>query len=58
MTPEKANTCHADTLLIYPWSRVLLEKLTVTQLIKKFPAFYGTLRLMAVFITARNWSTS
>jgi hypothetical protein len=22
-----------------PWSRVLLEKLTVTQLVKKFPAF-------------------
>jgi hypothetical protein len=25
-----------------PWSTVLLAKLTVTKLIKKFPAFYGT----------------
>jgi len=32
-------------LLIYllnPWTRVLLEKLTDFQLVKKFPAFYGT----------------
>jgi len=25
-----------------PRNRVRLEKLTVTQLVKKFPAFYGT----------------
>jgi hypothetical protein len=25
-----------------PWSRGLLEKLTVSQLVKKFPAFYET----------------
>jgi hypothetical protein len=25
-----------------PWSRVLLDKLTGHQLVKKFPAFYGT----------------
>jgi hypothetical protein len=25
-----------------PWSRVFLEKLTGSQLVKKFPAFYGT----------------
>jgi len=24
------------------WSTVLLEKLTVAQLVKKFPTFYGT----------------
>jgi len=29
--------------LVLPWSRVLLEKLTGFQLVKKFPAFYGTL---------------
>jgi hypothetical protein len=29
--------------------RVLLEKLTVTQLVKKFPAFYGTRRFITVF---------
>jgi len=27
---------------ITPWSTVLLQKLTVTQLVKKCPAFYGT----------------
>jgi hypothetical protein len=27
-----------------PWSKVLLEKLTVAQLLKKFPVFYGTRR--------------
>jgi len=29
------------TYLLTPWSKVLLEKLTGSQL-KKFPAFYGT----------------
>jgi hypothetical protein len=28
--------------LLTPWSRVLLERLTGSQLVKKFPAFYGT----------------
>jgi hypothetical protein len=43
---------------ITPWSRVLLEKLTVTQLVKKFPAFFfGTLRFITVIKRARNWST-
>jgi len=28
--------------LLTPWCRVLLEKLTVLQLVKKVPAFYGT----------------
>jgi hypothetical protein len=30
------------TYLLTPWSRILLEKLTGSQLIKEFPAFYGT----------------
>jgi len=34
--------------LVTPWSRVLLEKLTGSPLVKKFPALYGTRR----FITA------
>ena len=36
------------TYLLTPWCRVLLEKLTGLQLVKKFPAFHGTRR----FITA------
>ena len=33
---------HFSAFLVTPWSRVLLEKLTSCQLIKKFPTFYGT----------------
>jgi hypothetical protein len=29
------------TAKLTPWSRVLLEKLTGSQLLKKYPAFYG-----------------
>ena len=30
------------TYLLTPWSRILLEKLTGFQLVKKFPELYGT----------------
>jgi hypothetical protein len=40
------------------WSGVLLEKLTVTQPVKKLPAFYGTLRFITVYTTARHWTLS
>jgi len=43
-----------STYLFTPWSRVLLEKLTGFQLVKKFPAFYGTRR----FITATQVPTT
>jgi hypothetical protein len=33
---------HSDRQKQTPWNRGLLEKLTVTQLVKKFAAFYGT----------------
>jgi len=41
------STCFCFNLETYsyihtPWSRVLLEKLASLQLVKKFPAFYGT----------------
>jgi hypothetical protein len=39
-------------------TRVLLQKLTVTQPVKKFLAFYGTRRFITVFTTARQWSLS
>jgi hypothetical protein len=32
-----------------PWCRVLLEKIIVVQLVKKYPAFYGTRRFIIVF---------
>ena len=41
-----------------PWSRVLLEKLTGVQLVKKFPSFYGTRRFITSFTSARHLSLS
>ena len=35
--------------LLIPWNRVLLEKLTSSQLVKKFPAFCGTQRFITTF---------
>jgi hypothetical protein len=43
---------------LIPWSRVLLEKLTDTQLVKKLPAFYGTERFITVFTSVRHLSLS
>jgi hypothetical protein len=47
-------------LLIYylltSWSTVLLENLTCSQLVKKFPAFYGTRRFITAFTNARHLS--
>ena len=38
--------------------RVLLEKLTGSQLVKKFPIFYGTRRFITAFTSAHNFSLS
>jgi len=46
------------TYLINPCSRVLLEKLTRFQLVKKFPAFYKTRRFLTAFKNARHPSLS
>jgi hypothetical protein len=40
------------------WSRVLLEKLSVPELVKKHPAFYGTWRFITAFTTNRHLSPS
>jgi hypothetical protein len=45
-------------LLLTPWSRVLLEKLTGFQLVKKFLAFYGTRKFITAFTSARHLSLS
>ena len=44
--------------ILTPLSRVLLEKLTGSQLVKKFPAFYGTRRFVTTFTSARHLSLS
>ena len=46
------------TYSLTPWSRVLLEKLTGSQLVKKFPAFYGIWMFISAFTSARHLSLS
>jgi hypothetical protein len=44
--------------LLSPWNRVLLEKLTGSQLVEQFPAFYGARRFITAFTRARHLSLS
>jgi hypothetical protein len=46
------------TYLLTPWCRVLLEKLTGLQLVKKFPAFYGIRRFITALTSVRHLSLS
>jgi hypothetical protein len=46
------------TYLLTPWSRILPEKLTGSQLVKKFPASHGTWRFITAFTSARHLSLS
>jgi len=52
----KSISCFA--YLLTPWSTALLEKLTSLQLVKKFPAFYGTRRFITALTSARQLSLS
>ena len=49
---KKATLTYLLTLL----NRVLLQKLTGSQLVKKFPAFYGTRRFITAFTSAQQLS--
>ena len=60
VTSSVLYTFHAIvtcTYLLNPCSRVLLEKLTGSQLVKKFPTFW-TRRLITAFTSARHLSIS
>ena len=60
LTLEVSNTwaaCGRPSLLT-PWSRVLLEKLIGSQLVKKFPTFYGTQKFITAFTSAQHLSLS
>jgi hypothetical protein len=46
------------TYLLTQWCRVLLEKLTGLQQVKKFPAFYGTRRFITALTSVRHLSLS
>ena len=46
------------TYLLTPWCRVLLEKLTGFQLVKKFPAFHRTPKFITALTSVRHLSLS
>jgi hypothetical protein len=52
------TTSYSQFILLTPCSTVLLKKLTGFQLIKKFPAFYGTRRFITAFTSAHQLSLS
>ena len=52
---SKHDVPHLLTYLLTPCSRVLLKKLTGFQLVKKFPAFYGT-RMFIIAVTSARMS--
>ena len=55
---KKVQKLFDNTYLLTPWCRVLLEKLTGLQLVKKFPAFHGTQRFIAALTSVRHQSLS
>ena len=64
---QKAETCGYQVsdnsiirfvYLIHPWCRVLLEKLTGLQLVKKLPEFHGTRRFITAITSLRHLSLS
>jgi hypothetical protein len=48
----------SNLLLLTPWSRVLVEKLTGLQLVNKMTTFYGTRKFITAFTVARHLSLS
>jgi len=52
------NFTYLLTYLLTPWCRVLLEKLTGLQLVKKFPAFHRTRWFITALTTVRHLSLS
>ena len=57
-TYQRASTTFNSYLLLTPWCRVLLEKLTGLQLVKKFPAFHGSRRFITALTSVYHLSLS
>jgi hypothetical protein len=57
---QKAVQTYTSEIYMYylltTWSKALLEKLTDFQIVKKFPAFYGTRTFITAVIIARHLS--
>ena len=58
MLRDEYTLTYLLTYLLTPWCRVLLEKLTGLQLVKKFPAFHGTRRFITALTSVRHLSLS
>jgi len=56
--PQQLGVNSENEHLLTPWSRVLLENLTGSQLEKKSPAFYGTRKFITAFTKSRYLSLS
>jgi len=48
----------SQSYLLTPWCRILLEKLTGLQLVKKFPTFHGTRKFIAALTSVHQISPS
>ena len=57
-TTDRGLLTYLLTYLLTPWCRVLLEKLTGLQLVKKFPAFHGTRMFITALTSVRHLSLS
>jgi hypothetical protein len=53
LTALLAGRLYLLTYSLTPWCRVLIEKLTGLQLVKEFPAFYGTRRFITALTSLR-----
>ena len=53
-----SHTVHLFTYLLTASSRALLDKLTNSQLVNKFPEFYGTRGFITAFTSFRHLSLS
>jgi hypothetical protein len=51
-------TANTEMTKLTPWSTVLLEKLTVTKLVKKFLPIYRIERFIAAFNRTYYWDPS
>jgi hypothetical protein len=45
-----------ETTKLHSWNWAFLEKLSIVQLLKNFPAFYGTRRFITVFTRTLHWA--
>ena len=56
---RKIYSCNANIhVLLTPWCKALLEKLTRLQVVKKFPAFHGTRKFITALTSVRHLSLS